>query len=128
MAYIPPGSQRQIKQEHDTDGTSRPHPQAQEQTQTDQHLNQTHEVSEENSMRQDQPRQHRLVKTNGTFRNVFLKISLEPAVGETRPRQLVFAKEEKKEGCRDAHTGDRPCRGGRSGFHFGLKFRSRSSL
>jgi len=47
-------------------------------------------------MGQYQPRQDGTVKTYRSVGDKVLKISLKSAVGKARPRQLIFAKQEKE--------------------------------
>jgi hypothetical protein len=85
VAWVPPSGKRQIEQKEYTDNASGTNPKSKQQANSNEDLDYTDPVPKKNGMGQDQPGQYWAIKTDCGAGNVALKISLESAMGKTRP-------------------------------------------
>src|SRR5579863_6969555 len=117
MARLPPRRQCEVQHVKHADNRSGPHPKSEQQANPKKTFNYSNHVAKYHGVRQYQLRQKRPVKTYRPIADVVVKISLESAVSEARPRQFVFAKKKKENGRGNAHNSDRLCCSRRSGRH-----------
>ena len=106
LSRLPPGGESEAEHVHCAQHRCRPYPDSQQQAHSDKHFDGSDQISEENSVRQHQVGQDRLIKTDGAALNEALEILLESAMGKLGAENLVLA-EKQKEGRRsDADDGN----------------------
>ena len=118
MTRFPPGSQGQIEQKQYAENRCRAHPESKEQTDANQQFDYAYQLTKEDRMRQQQPRQNRPVETDRAVVDVLTEIGLKSAVRKSWSGKLVFPEEQEKQRRGDAHASDRLGQGGRTGHQF----------
>jgi hypothetical protein len=96
VSRVPPGGQRQIEKEKYSENAAGAYQQTEQQRNSNQKLDHSDYVAEEDSVRQNDVRQNRTVKAESSAPDVVVKISLKAAVGEGRTHDFIFAKQEEE--------------------------------
>ncbi len=106
LPRLPPGGESEAEHVHSAQHRRWPYPDSQQQARSNKHFDGSDQISEENSVRQHEVGQDRLIKTDSAALNEALEILLEPAMGKLGAENLVLAEKQKEGGRSDPDDGN----------------------
>src|SRR4051812_458099 len=103
---LPPGGEGKAQHVQGAQHGCRAHPEAHQETHSNEEFDHADQISEKYRMRQHQIRQNRLVEAHNAGLDKSLEILLEPAVSELGAEDLVLAENQKENRRDDANDRD----------------------